>query len=77
MRLSDNVDHLTVEALALELEERAELADRLLASLDEESVSLSPAWPLELRRRRAEVDNGEVERIPTDVALAQLRANIA
>ena len=77
MRLSDNVDRLTVEALALEPEERAELADRLLASLDDESVSLSPAWPLELRRRRAEADNGEVELIPTGVALAQLRAKIA
>jgi hypothetical protein len=76
MRRSDNVDRLTVEALALELEERAELADRLLASLDEESFALSPAWPLELRRRRAEVESGAVALIPAQVALAQLRAKI-
>ncbi len=75
MRTSDNVDRLLAEALALEPEERAALAERLLASVaGEEESPLSPEWRREIRRRQGEIERGEVETIPVEVVLARLRA---
>ncbi len=75
MASSDNVDRILAEALALELEERAALADRLLASVEVEHESpLSLEWRSEIRRRQEEIERGEVETIPVEVVLARMRA---
>jgi putative addiction module component (TIGR02574 family) len=50
------------EALALPLEDRARLAEKLLESLDREiSSPLSEAWEEEIERRREEVRQGKVK----------------
>ncbi|MGA2658540.1 MAG: addiction module protein [Verrucomicrobiota bacterium] len=50
------------EALALPLEDRARLAEKLLESLDNEiSSPLSEAWKEEIERRRQEVRQGKVK----------------
>jgi len=50
------------EALALPLEDRARLAEKLLESLDNEiSSPLSEAWKGEIERRRQEVRQGKVK----------------
>jgi putative addiction module component (TIGR02574 family) len=52
------------EALALPVEDRARLAERLLESLDKEiSSSLSEAWQEEIERRREEVRQGKVKSV--------------
>jgi putative addiction module component (TIGR02574 family) len=60
------------DAAALPLEARAELAERLIASLAADvSPEITGAQLAEVRRRIAQVESGEVELIPGDEALAR------
>ena len=66
------------EALGLDEEERAELAQKLLLSLDTPSEKeIEDDWLLEAQRRARELDEGIVEPIPAEEvrrkALALLR----
>ena len=66
------------EALSLPLHERAQLAEQLLASLEDLSeAETEQLWFEEAARRAAEMDQGLVQRIPADVvrqeALALLK----
>ncbi|MDQ3605400.1 MAG: addiction module protein [Gemmatimonadota bacterium] len=64
--------------LALPTAERARLAQRLIASLDEDESEdpqeVERAWEEEIRRRLAEVEAGSAELIPADDVFAELRA---
>jgi len=64
---------LESEALKLTPGERAALAQRLLASLDEDA-EIEDAWAAEIERRIAEVESGAVQVIPIAEALARVRA---
>ena len=64
---------LEAEALKLTPGERAALAQRLLASLDEDA-EIEEAWAVEVERRIAEVKSGAVQVIPIAEALARVRA---
>lgn len=67
-----------IEAAALQLTpaERARLAERLLASLDEDDEILA-AWVEEAERRADAFERGEIEAVDFDEAIAQARARIA
>jgi hypothetical protein len=53
-------------------------AERLLESLEGHgSAGLSPAWREEVRRRREEIERGEVEAVPAEVVLGRMRAMLA
>ncbi|HYG64032.1 MAG TPA: addiction module protein [Thermoanaerobaculia bacterium] len=57
--------HLLEQALQLPLDERAELASEILASLDgEPEPGAEEAWAREIERRAARVLSGESEGIP-------------
>lgn len=71
--METELEKLEAEALKLTPEERAALAQRLLASL-EEDVEIEEAWAEEVERRIAEVENGSVQLIPIEEALASVRA---
>lgn len=64
-----------VESAALQLPrpDRARLAERLIASLDEED-EIEQAWAAEIERRVREVDSGEVELIPGEQVMADMRS---
>ena len=64
---------LESEALKLTPGERAALAQRLLASLDEDA-EIESAWAAEIERRIAEVERGAVQVIPIAEALVRVRA---
>jgi len=64
---------LETEALRLTPSERAALAQRLLASLDEDA-EIEEAWAAEVERRIADVESGAVQVIPIAEALARVRA---
>ena len=73
------LEKLVIEALRLTLGERAILAQLLLDSLDGEGGSgeeIDEAWAVEVDRRIAELDAGEVKGIPIAEALAQVRATL-
>jgi len=66
-----------VEAQALKLtaEERARLADRLIASLFEGSDG-EEVWAEEVERRVEEIESGRAQLIPAAEAIARARAAI-
>jgi hypothetical protein len=57
-----SVDELATKAMSLSGEARALLAEKLVESLDQESVR--GIWLTEAKRRRDEVRNGQVKPIP-------------
>ena len=69
------IDKLEAEALKLAPGERAALAQRLLASL-EEDAEIEEAWAVEIERRIAEVESGAIQVIPIEEALAPVRASL-
>ena len=70
---------LEAEALELPLQERAQLAQRLIASLDQDTgddpAEVERAWEDEIRRRLAELEAGTAELIPADQVFAELRSH--
>ncbi|WGG49551.1 addiction module protein [Rugamonas sp. DEMB1] len=73
------LEKLAAEALKLSRRGRAELAQRLLASLDDEVDEVDEvdeAWAQEIERRIAELDAGTVKAVPLADALAQVRATL-
>jgi len=71
MATSEEIFH---DAVALPTDVRAELAERLIASLaDDASPEITEAQLAEVRRRIAQVESGEVALIPGDEALARVR----
>jgi putative addiction module component (TIGR02574 family) len=63
------------EALHLPKDERAQLIQRLVLSLDSPSVEeLRADWLLEARRRAEELDSGAVQAVPSDEVMRKARA---
>ena len=72
-----SAERLYNEALSLPLEARADLTERLVATLAEEVPSeITRAQLDEVHRRIAQVDSGEVALIPGDEALARVRTGL-
>ncbi len=64
-----HADEIESAALQLTRPERAQLAARLIASLDDDEElddegEVEAAWDAEIQRRVREVDSGEVQLIP-------------
>lgn len=64
--------NLEAQALKLPPEERALLADHLLASLSSER-EIDAAWAVEVDRRIAEVEAGQVGLVPVEQAIERAR----
>ena len=72
--MTQAVAHILEEVEQLSVVERADLADRLMASLvDDIPPDIEQKQIDEVRRRIAQVDSGEVTLIPAHVALEQVR----
>ena len=72
--MSTLLDELSRKALALTLEERAELAQRLLESIERESdPEVQAAWKTEIADRIARYERGEARLIPAEEVFAAAR----
>lgn len=72
--MSDLVEELSQKARALPPEDRARLAEDLLASLQEGlDPEVEAAWDEEIRRRVAEIDSGAAKLLPADEVFAEIR----
>jgi putative addiction module component (TIGR02574 family) len=71
--MADLVSELAERARALPPEDRARLAEELLASLAPGGDDVEAAWDAEIRKRVAEVESGSVRLVPADEAFAQVR----
>ena len=62
------------EALKLTAQERAEVAEQLIVSLDEApEPDVEQAWQEEVQRRLQQIDRGEVKAIPWEEVQRRLR----
>ena len=71
--MSNQLESVEAEAMKLTAEERAQLADRLIASLFEDA-EIEDAWEIEVERRIAEIEAGRSKLIPASEAIARARA---
>lgn len=71
--MSSQLEFVEAEALKLTPEERARLADRLLASLSD-NAEVEEAWAVEVERRLAAIESGRTQLIPAADAIARARA---
>ncbi len=67
-----STQELQAQALRLARHERARLAQKLIASLDEED-EIEQAWAEEAERRYEELHAGSVEALPASVTSASLK----
>lgn len=68
------IDQITAEAMHLPLSSRAELAEKLVGSLDfSDDGDIQQAWASEAIRRRDDVRSGKVKTIPGEEVLAEVR----
>jgi hypothetical protein len=66
-----SVEELATKAMALSGEARALLAEKLVESLDQESIR--EIWLTEAKKRRDEVRSGRVKAIPGTEAMQSVR----
>jgi putative addiction module component (TIGR02574 family) len=73
--MSIHTEEVESAALQLPRSNRARLAERLIASLDEED-EIEAAWNEEIERRVREVDSGEVKLVPGKQVHDRIRARL-
>ena len=74
--MSSSLASLEAEALTLSPEDRAVLADHLLASLATER-DVEDAWAVEVQRRIGEIESGRMRLVPVEEAVARARQALA
>ena len=67
-----STEQIERQLLRLPASERARLAARLIASLDEDA-GVDRAWAEEVRRRDQELDSGAVQALPLEDSLRDLK----
>jgi len=73
----DNFEEILGAAFSLPPDERAILAEHLLASLDGPyQEQIDAAWAEEAERRMREIDEGKVEAIDGELVMQKLRSRI-
>ena len=69
-----SIEQLTAELLSLPSASRALLADKLVESLEfDTDPTIQAVWVTEAKRRRDEIQDGSVQPISGEEALAQVR----
>jgi putative addiction module component (TIGR02574 family) len=72
--MTDKSKVVLEEALKLTANERAEVAEQLIASLDEVAdADVEQAWQEEVQRRLEQIERGEVKTIPWEEVQRRLR----
>lgn len=73
--MEDKVTELARRGMALSADERSRLVDLLLESLHESPIDeVEKAWALEIERRLAAYDRGEIQSVEGSEVLAKARS---
>jgi len=70
--MAATVEQIEAEALSLPIEDRARLAEHLIASLDADA-EIEKTWSKEIERRVQALDSGSVKSIPAAEVFAEIR----
>jgi len=73
--MATDLEMIEAQALKLSADERARLADRLIASIFEDH-EIESAWAEEVERRIDEIESGRAALIPAAESIARARAAI-
>ena len=73
--MQSNLEQIEAAALSLPPEGRARLAERLLASL-EDDAELTAVWIAEAQRRDSDIESGRVATTPAEDVFAKARAQL-
>jgi putative addiction module component (TIGR02574 family) len=72
--MTDKSQAIVEQALKLSPTERAEVAEKLIGSLDEvPDTDVEQAWQEEIQKRLQQIDRGEVKTIPWEEVQRRLR----
>lgn len=72
-----NAEQILQSALNLPPDDRVEIAESLILSLDEKRASeIESAWAEEIRRRLESIDKGEVQLVPWDDMIRSMRERL-
>jgi putative addiction module component (TIGR02574 family) len=75
--MSTQAEQILQSALGLPADERVDIAESLMLSVDEEKgAEIDAAWAAEIKRRIESIDKGEVQLIPWDEALRSMRERL-
>ena len=75
--MPSKLEELALELLGLPASARAELAQKLILSLDEtEDGNVEALWVSEAQRRLSEIRNGKVEGQPAERVLRDIAGNL-
>lgn len=77
--MTAGMDEITQLALTLPVDQRAQVANALLASLDDtaDSAEVHEAWTAEIKSRVDDITSGRVQTLSRDQVRAQLAADRA
>jgi len=77
MSTQTQMERLALELLALPTKSRAELAHRLIRSLDDEhSPDAEDEWLEEIKRRDAEIREGKAKCVPAEEVFRRLKDEV-
>jgi len=69
-------EELMEGAMALPVELRAKLIEKLLNSLNPAQAEIDKLWAVEAERRVAEIEDGSAEVVPGDVVFEKIRKRL-
>ena len=75
--MDTHAEQILQSALNLPPDDRVEIAESLILSLDEKwAAEIESAWAEEIKRRLESIDKGEVQLIPADEVMREMRARL-
>jgi putative addiction module component (TIGR02574 family) len=74
--MSASLKQIEEQARALTAEERAKLAESMLESLHSPLAEIEAAWAVEIERRVAAFDRGEIPAYPAEDVFAEARRTL-
>jgi putative addiction module component (TIGR02574 family) len=75
--MNSHAEQILQSALSLNPDDRVEIAESLILSLDEErAADIEAAWAAEIKRRLESIDRGEVKLIPADEVMRSMRERL-
>ncbi len=75
--MDTQAEQILQTALALPPDDRVEIAESLLQSLDDETaVEIEAAWADEIKRRIESIDKGEARMIPAEEVMREMRKRL-